>query len=230
VAKDYYAILGLSPAASFGEIRDAYRRLAKLHHPDGDEGNENHFRQIHEAYTALSDPEQRRKHDAEMRPGSTPRRPSAPVEPLIPRGRPFRRGPEPIRPLDESYSQGFHGDTDMLSDDWFTNLWAGLGNNVFRRQGSDYYLEINLSNDEAAQGSILHLRIPIEGVCPLCRGTGRFRHRVCGYCLGHGSVEKEVPISFEITRSIPDGAVYQMPLDRYGLPDCLLTLRFHLTH
>ncbi len=228
MAKDYYAILGLSPAANLGDIREAYRRLAKLHHPDGDKGDENQFRQIHEAYTVLSDPKQRRDYDAETQPKSKPRRPSAPIEPLTPHQRPFRHRPEPIRPMDEPYSQESQDDTDILADDWFTNLLAGLSNNVFRREGNNYYLEINLTDEEAAQGGVLDLRIPIEAFCPLCRGTGRLRYHVCGYCLGRGSVEKDVPISFEITRSIPDGAVHQMPLDRYGLPDCLLTVRFHL--
>ena len=228
MAKDYYAILGLSPAANLGDIREAYRRLAKLHHPDGDEGDENHFRQIHEAYTILSDPKQRRDYDAKTRPRSAPRRTSAPIEPLTPHRRPFKHPAEPIKPMDAPYSQGFQDDTDILSDDWFQNLLAGLSDSVFRREGNNYYLEVSLSNDEAAQGGILDLRIPIEGLCPYCRGTGRARYHACGYCLGCGIIEKEVPISFEITRPIPDGAVHQMPLDPYGLPDCVLTVRFHL--
>ncbi|MBS1915892.1 MAG: J domain-containing protein [Bacteroidetes bacterium] len=60
--KDYYKILEVSPRASQQEIKQAYRKLAHLYHPDKNEGNrmaEAHFREIIEAYNILSDPKQR---------------------------------------------------------------------------------------------------------------------------------------------------------------------------
>jgi len=66
VAKDYYATLGVSRNASQKEIRAAYRRLARKHHPDvnpGDKASEALFKEINAAYDVLSDPEKRRKYD-----------------------------------------------------------------------------------------------------------------------------------------------------------------------
>jgi len=66
VAKDYYAILGVNRNASQKEIRSAYRRLARKHHPDvnpGDKASEALFKEINAAYDVLSDPEKRRKYD-----------------------------------------------------------------------------------------------------------------------------------------------------------------------
>lgn len=63
---NYYDILGLDREASDIEIRKAYRRLARKHHPDvnADSGAaETEFKQINEAYQVLSDPERRRKYD-----------------------------------------------------------------------------------------------------------------------------------------------------------------------
>lgn len=65
--KDYYAALGLSPAASGEEIKKAYRRLALKCHPDrnpGDRQAEERFKEISEAYGVLIDPGKRRQYDA----------------------------------------------------------------------------------------------------------------------------------------------------------------------
>ena len=57
-----YEILELSKDAEAGEIKRAYRLLAKIHHPDKG-GDEKKFQQIQEAYDVLSDPEKRRTYD-----------------------------------------------------------------------------------------------------------------------------------------------------------------------
>lgn len=64
--KDYYQILGVPPTASQSDIRKAYRKLARQHHPDVNPGNaqaEAKFREINEANEVLSDPEKRTLYD-----------------------------------------------------------------------------------------------------------------------------------------------------------------------
>jgi curved DNA-binding protein len=64
--KDYYAALGVAPDADDKAIKQAYRKLARQYHPDvkpGDKASEERFKEINEAYQALSDPERRKKYD-----------------------------------------------------------------------------------------------------------------------------------------------------------------------
>ena len=63
--KDYYQILGIEPGAGEGEIKTAYRRLARKYHPDvsKETGAEERFKAINEAYEALRDPEKRAAYD-----------------------------------------------------------------------------------------------------------------------------------------------------------------------
>ena len=64
--KDYYKILGVDKKASEKEIKRAYRKLARKHHPDvnpGDGAAEGRFKEINEAHEVLGDPEKRKKYD-----------------------------------------------------------------------------------------------------------------------------------------------------------------------
>ena len=64
--RDYYKILGVDKNASEKDIKKAFRRLARKHHPDvnpDDARAEERFKEINEAHEVLSDPEKRRKYD-----------------------------------------------------------------------------------------------------------------------------------------------------------------------
>src|SRR5713101_1561243 len=64
--KDYYSTLGVAKNATAKDIKQAFRKLARKHHPDvnpGDRSSETRFKEINEAYEVLGDPEKRKKYD-----------------------------------------------------------------------------------------------------------------------------------------------------------------------
>src|SRR6516164_6343846 len=66
MAQDYYQSLGVERNADADEIRKAYRKLARKHHPDlnpGDKAAEDRFKKVQEAYDVLSDPKKKQMYD-----------------------------------------------------------------------------------------------------------------------------------------------------------------------
>jgi molecular chaperone DnaJ len=64
--RDYYEILGLARGASDQDIKSAFRRMAKEHHPDrnaGEKASEQKFKELNEAYEVLKDPQKRAAYD-----------------------------------------------------------------------------------------------------------------------------------------------------------------------
>ena len=73
--RDYYDTLGVARSASEGEIKSAYRKLAKQYHPDknqGDSGAAEKFKEMGEAYAVLSDPEKKKVYDTYGHSGQVP--------------------------------------------------------------------------------------------------------------------------------------------------------------
>jgi DnaJ-class molecular chaperone len=157
--KNYYRILEIDPDEDERKVRTAFRRLAKLYHPDcGGEECRARFEDIREAYETLSDQDRRRAYDRRTGRGATG----------FGGGRRLR--PEPL--LRPSVSaRGKRGKTfkDILDD-----LFASAGTD-------DFDVEIAVTREEAVSGSVWNLRVPAEKrTCPICRDW----FFPCGYCKG----------------------------------------------
>lgn len=159
---DYYKILGVPRSASEEDIKKAYRKLARKHHPDlnpGDAKAEAEFKKLTEANEVLSDPEKRRNYDTYGDPAG----PGAQVPP------------------------GFQGGGGFSFEDLFT----GFGGRPARQgpeRGEDLVHAVRLGFREAFEGTRLSLRINRSEPCLACRGTGESgrKQETCRTCQGKG--------------------------------------------
>lgn len=172
--RDYYEILGVNRDASEDEIKKSYRKLAMKYHPDRNPDNpkaEEHFKEAKEAYEILSDEQKRAAYDQFGHAGVDP-----------------SAGPGPG-------GQGFGNFSDAFGDifgDIFGGGGGGRRSNVYRGADLRYNMEISL--EDAANGTETKIRIPVMAECETCHGSGArpgTQPVTCSTCVGHGQVRMQ---------------------------------------
>lgn len=149
--KDYYSVLGVTKSATQGEIKKAYRNLAKKYHPDKTEGDkilEEKFKEISEAYQVLSNVENRKKYD-EM--GANWKH-----QQEANTGGGFDFSKYYSNQGGQGSHQSFEGDPEMFSD-FFNNIFGGSysrggSRRASPRKGQNYAAEMEISLNEAYHG------------------------------------------------------------------------------
>lgn len=196
--RDYYDILGVDKTVSDEELKKAYRKLARQHHPDLQSGEhqkkaaEEKFKEINEAYEILSDPEKRRRYDMFGHAGAQ-------------QGGGF----------DGFAGFGGAGFGDVFND-IFEDFFGQTRGGGRAERGNDLQYNLELSFEEAVYGKDAKLKIPrwetcgdCQGTgaksassikaCPSCKGSGQLRFqqgffsvsRPCGQCDGTGHIVTE---------------------------------------
>jgi molecular chaperone DnaJ len=175
---DFYIVLGLERAASTGDIKRAYKRLARKYHPDinpGDRLAAAQFRQIAEAYETLVDPDRRRRYDTT---GS---------------GAPFAE-PSPFGFEGFDFSVSVSGSAASTFGDLFADV---LDQRETRRRdsaperGSDLHYTITIPFENALKGGQHALTVTRQEHCRVCRGAGwrTIAETRCLHCEGVGTVK-----------------------------------------
>jgi molecular chaperone DnaJ len=203
--RDYYEVLGLRRGASEQDIKRAYRKLARKHHPDvnpGDKTAEGKFKEVTEAYEVLSDPEKRRQYEQFGHDG-------------------FSRatgGPQPGAGFGGfdfgrvDFGPGGFGDL----GDLFSGLFGGQhAQTDAPTRGEDVHYSLDINFVDAVRGVATEITVqkhapcevcggsgakpgsPLE-TCPSCAGSGRragrgLRRTVepCPRCHGNGKISRE---------------------------------------
>jgi molecular chaperone DnaJ len=195
-SKDYYEILGVAENASQDEIKKAYRKLAKKHHPDAnpdDPETEERFKEISEAYRVLSDPERRQKYDR-MRKfggmdafGGRGARGGA-------AGSGAARGPQGRGgfSFEDLSDMGFGGLGDIFSSIFDR---GGRGQRKTARRGPErgrnVEYEVTVPFRTAVRGGKVRVDVPIREECATCDGSGAAPGatlETCEQCGGRGTV------------------------------------------
>lgn len=165
---NYYSILGTTQDATSKEIKKAYKRLAMKHHPDRNAENkkeaEEKFKKIQKAYSVLSDPEKRQIYDQYGEDGVNSQSNFG--------GNPF--------------AGGFGGFEDL-----FGQFFSGHSG---QQQASDYQYNLDLSFEDAVNGSTVKIRIPSTSECGDCNGTGAKKGTSptkCFDCDGNGEIHTQ---------------------------------------
>ncbi|MEY3220244.1 MAG: hypothetical protein RIT27_1601 [Pseudomonadota bacterium] len=182
--RDYYEVLGVPRNASEAEIKKSYRRLAMKYHPDRNQGNaeaENQFKEAKEAYEILSDEQKRAAYDQFGHAG---------VEGNMGGGG----------------DAGFSGFGDIF-ESVFGDMFGGGGernrNRVYR--GADLRYDLQLTLEQAVNGTEVKIRIPSHVTCLACSGTGAksgTKPTTCNTCGGAGQVRMQKGF-FSIQQACP---------------------------
>jgi DnaJ-class molecular chaperone len=189
--KDYYQTLGVAKTAPAKDIKQAYRKLARKHHPDvnpGDKGAETRFKEINEAYEVLGDPEKRRKYD-ELGANWRMYEQAQQQGQAWPGGAPFgggaggfgegggawtinMGGPGGYRTMSEEEMHDLFGNEDPFSD-FFKTFFGGGGPQEAGRgrqtraarshKGRDIEHEVELTLEEAYHGAMRRISIKQGG-------------------------------------------------------------------
>ena len=214
--KDYYKSLGLDKNASQGEIKNAYRKLARKYHPDLNPGNkkaEERFKETNEAYEVLQNKEKRKKYDQ-----------------LGPNWEEILRNQGSGR--DFSGFEGFGGfgsQTDASKGGFSDFFEAFFGSSPSRaegftperpspQKGQDTQYDIQLTLEGLIDGGERAIRISSEESCSTCKGQGQISHtttsqghrqtsnRLCPNCQGSGQVNEMQTIKVKIPKGIKEGS------------------------
>ena len=180
--KDYYNILGVNRDANEREIKQAYRKLARKHHPDVNPGNksaEARFKQVNEAYEILSDKEKRQKYD---RFGDQWQY----ADQFAQAG--WQQTPS------WNFSQAGDAQRFHFEEADLGSLFGNLSHSGTRsrrpssRRGQDIDYPVEVTLEEAYHGTKRTIALQSERPCTGCQGTGQIQNVPCSACRGSGVI------------------------------------------
>jgi molecular chaperone DnaJ len=221
--RDLYEVLGVERDASSSDLKKAYYRMAKKHHPDhnpDDRDAEEKFKEAAEAYQILADDDQRARYD--------------------------RYGMDGVR--GSASGAGSHSAEDIFS--MFGDFFGGRGGGGRRQpRGADVNVDLNLTFAEAVwgvakdvkvsravpcatcsgsgakagtkaeacrgcggKGQVVHSQgfFMVQTTCPQCRGAGKIIKEACEDCRGRGAVAQTSTLNVTVPAGVDDGMTLRL--------------------
>jgi DnaJ-class molecular chaperone len=192
MSQNYYDVLGIQKSATEDEIKKAYRKLAVKWHPDKNPDNkdeaEKRFKQISEAYQALSDPKKREIYDTYGEEG-------------LKNDGGMGGGGGPFTSPEEIFSM-FFGGRSPFGGGGEEGFFGGRGGGMQSKKTDPKVVNIPITLKECYTGSKKKITLKIKNLCKTCNGQGGLSMKTCGGCNGRG-----VKVT---TRMIGPGMMQQM--------------------
>jgi DnaJ-class molecular chaperone len=219
--KDYYKILGVDRTADQKAIKAAFRKLARKYHPDvnkGDHSAEERFKELNEAFNVVSEPASRKLYDrygadweryreagftGDEPAGSTNGRGAAGFDSFF--GTDGGRGRSTYR-FDTSDIGG--GSPDFMQS-LFGDLRGGsrrTARGSIRSRGEDLEVAVDVTFDEAFNGTTRRIDIQTPETCATCGGSGLARGAICPTCAGSGTTTRSKTIEVKIPAGVATGS------------------------
>ena len=185
--RDYYEVLGVAKNASKDELKKAYRKQAMKFHPDRNPDNvdaEAKFKDAKEAFDVLNDEQKRAAYD--------------------------QFGHAGVDQMGGGGGGGFHQGQGGFGDafgDIFGDIFGGRGGGGGQRvnRGDDLRYNLDLSLEDAVNGTEVKIRVPTYVSCKPCNGSGAkkgSKPKTCDTCAGHGQVRMQQGF-FSIQQTCP---------------------------
>ena len=203
--KDLYKILNIDSDADAAEIRAAYRKLARIYHPDISESEEslNAFKEIRQAYEILSDEEKKKLYD--IKHGLNTKKNSEENIQIT------EKDTNNNEVKTENITENIKGKEKTLAQ-IFGEIIEGIfvrrkksQNNFNTKSDYDIYANVTISTKEAILGTSRIINVMQTKVCTNCEGKKFINESLCPLCKGSGEISNHKRINIKIPQNTKDG-------------------------
>lgn len=173
--RDFYKILGVDSNVDTSTLKKVYRKLVIEHHPDKNENvDDSKIKEINEAYTILSDENERRAYDNSRRSGFET----------------FDNFTKKRRGTPNFGGFNFNFDDDWRSGDWFAGTRQSRRQQTYQQapkpKGSNLRVPFEIDAMDTHKEIKKKIQYRRNRRCDTCSGTGGFKTTICGVCEGSG--------------------------------------------
>lgn len=196
MGKDFYKLLGISPDAEMDSIKSAYRKLAKVYHPDANKGNkasEDKFKELTEAYEILCDEKKRKQYDILNGFFNADKTSSNQSKQAV---------KAQAKKAYQEEKEIVEGKSQKPFSDILDGFWKKNPSKPQPQKGSDITIDVEVTPEEALKGVIKQINIMYLQTCPKCSKSPA---PDCVLCGGTNEIPKQEKVKVKIPPKVQNG-------------------------